>query len=268
MSDTNPNPNPSVSPERYTHDYFTSHADGHEQFRATWGRILPVRMAVALDLAAPGPGQRVLDVGCGRGELLHHSAARGAMAFGVDYAEAAIEISRRLKRHHESAGHPGQIHLQLASGLALPYRANSFDIAFLLDVVEHLHHKELSRTLSEIYRVLVPGGRLVVHTMPNLWYYRLGYPLFRGFQRLRGVRLPKNPRSRWDYSDVHVNEQTPRSLGRSLSAAGFKVVVWLQSTDNYQREPNRFVRAMMNFLAGTPPFRWIFCNDIFAVGQK
>ena len=103
----------------------------------------------------------------------------------------------------------------------------------MLDVVEHLHPHELARVLDEVHRVLRPGGQLIAHTMPNLWYYRWGYPLYRVVQRLRGQHLPTNPRERWSYSEVHVNEQTPLSLYRVLRQSNFATRFWLRSTQTY-----------------------------------
>ncbi len=57
---------------------------------------------------------------------------------------------------------------------------------------------------------------MIIHTMPNTWYYKIGYPLFRFVQRLRGKHLPADPRERWGYREVHVNEQNLILLSREL----------------------------------------------------
>ena len=75
--------------------------------------------------------------------------------------------------------------------------------------------------------------------MPNLWYYRFGYPLYRFIQRLRGQRLPVDPRSRWDYSHVHVNEQNPRKLVLELRSSNFQAKIWLYPAQSYEYEHNR-----------------------------
>ncbi len=149
----------------------------------------------------------------------------------------------------------------------IPLEDESIDIAFMLDIVEHLEPEELDSALREVCRVLRVGGRLIVHTMPNLWYYALGYPLYRAFRRLYGVDLPRDPRDRWSYKEVHVNEQTPLSLGRALRANGFRSRVYLMNTQQYLHE-KRLMRWGMRVVAGFPIIKLVFCNDIFAVAEK
>jgi len=52
-------------------------------------------------------------------------------------------------------------------------------------------------------------------------------------QRLRGEILPANPRERFPYGHLHVNEQTPTRLKRMLAACGLRSRVWLRPTLNY-----------------------------------
>lgn len=249
----------------YTHDYYVNCCDGYAEFSASRGDVLPRRLQLAYELAGVRAGMHILDIGCGRGELLIHAARQGATATGLDYAAAAVAIARDAVADVQTAA---PIHVLQSSSLYLPFAENSIDCIFMLDVVEHLLPAELDQTLRESLRVLKPGGRMVIHTMPNLWYYHLGYPVYRGLQRLRGQRLPANPRERWAYHHVHVNEQTPTRLYQSVKAAGFATRVWLQSTQSYEYETNQLVRWGMTALVSVYPFRWIFCNDIFAVGVK
>jgi hypothetical protein len=104
--------------------------------------------------------------------------------------------------------------------------------------------------------------------MPNTWYYKIGYPIFRVVQRLRGKHMPVDPRERWGYKEVHVNEQNLILLGRELRESGFRAKVWLYSTESYAEEPNKYARFVMHALVTIYPFRWFFCNDIFAIATK
>lgn len=255
----------SVSPEIYTRDYYESHCHGHAEFQDSKGESVAARLRLPFELSAIGRGMFVLDVGCGRGEILIQAARCGARAFGFDYAISALEVAADAISARPDAD---RILLHLGNAQWLPYPDNCFDRVFMLDVVEHLYPAELHQALAETRRVLRKRGRLIIHTMPNTWYYRFGYPLFRLVQRLRGKNLPIDPRDRWDYKQVHVNEQNLLLLRRELQAAGFKATVWLDPIQSYNEEPNRFVRFIMRALATLYPFRFVFCNDLFAVATK
>ena len=258
----------SVPSTIYTREYFTRCCQGHQEFIETKGMVLPTRLSIPLDLANIRPGMRVVDIGCGRGELVLHLFRRGATVWGVDYSWDAVSISTEFLADARKQTSSGNLGILQGNSQYLPFDTASIDVVFMLDVVEHLYPNELENALLDIKRVLRPGGRLIIHTMPNLWYYRFGYPLFRLLQRLRGQKLPPDPRDRWDFSEVHVNEQTPLSLRNILKKCGLHTQVWLKNTQSYDQESSILIRRGMDFVTKTAPFRWIFCNDIFAIGIK
>lgn len=255
----------SVPAETYTRDYYESHCAGYGEFRDSKGASLPARLGVPLDLAEITPGMSILDVGCGRGEILVQASRRGARAFGFDYAIPALEMAAdALARQEDSA----RVLIHRGNVQWLPYPDNSFDRVFMLDVVEHLYPEELHRALIEVHRTVRPRGRLVIHTMPNTWYYRYGYPVFRFGQRWRGKHLPADPRDRWGYKHVHVNEQNLLLLRRELAAAGFNAKVWLAPIQAYTEETSAWARFLMRALETVYPFRYVFCNDLLAIATK
>lgn len=267
MSTPNDLQPPAVPPEKYTRDYFERWCHGADEFRTSGGTLLPKRLRIPLDIANVQAHHRVLDIGCGRGEVALHCAQRGALVWSIDYAAAAIELAEEALAHVESSMRT-RIKLMQADARALPFDNESMDVAFMLDVVEHLTPPELDQALQEVWRVLRPGGILIVHTMPNLWYYAVGYQLYRLVQRIRGMHLPADPRDRWPFKDVHVNEQTPLSLWRTLRRNGFITRVWLQSTQSYGYEFNPIVRLGMETFVRIPLINLVFCNDIFALARK
>jgi ubiquinone/menaquinone biosynthesis C-methylase UbiE len=256
-----------VPAERYTREYYADWMEGHEEFRQSSGDRLPLRLQIPFDMAHVGTDTSVLDIGCGRGELALHCARRGAEVWGIDYATAAVALAREALANAPPDVR-SRIHLRQADARWLPFDDASMDITFMLDVVEHLDQGELDQALREAWRVLKPDGTLIVHTMPNLWYYHVGYPLYRLIQLTRGQRLPADPRDRWPFKEVHVNEQTPWSLYQTLRRNGFGTRVWLKSTQKYTHETNRLVRYVMQTLVSAPLLRLIFCNDLFAVARK
>ncbi len=250
-----------IPSDAYTQEYYLTACDGYAEYNTSRGESLPRRLSRPLEIAQVEPGQMVLDIGCGRGEFALNCANEGAMVWGLDYASAALQLAANLPI-------TPTLGFQQADAGALPFGEDSLDTIFMLDIVEHLTPLELQNTLREVQRTLKPQGRLIIHTMPNLWYYRFGYPLYRWVGKLRGQDLPRDPRSRWDFAQLHVNEQDPLKLGRALRSSGFHPHIWLESTQEYKHESNRRVRWIMQKLTRFPFLKWIFCNDIFAIATK
>ena len=99
-------------------------------------------------------GDRALDVGCGTGDFTAQITQAGATAVGVDVAEAALQRAR--------TNHPA-LDFRLANiDGPLPFSDNSFDLVWASEVIEHI--ADTARWLSEVRRVLVPSGRLLLTT--------------------------------------------------------------------------------------------------------
>ncbi len=260
----------SLPPDLYTEEYFLNACEGYEEFSESHGARLSRRLSAAFAVAAVQPGMKVLDVGCGRGEILRHCARLGADAYGVDYAPVAVDMaSKAVAGERQSAGKTG---VAQSDAKRLPFPKNYFDRVLMFDVVEHLYPWELNQSLAEIERVLKPGGAFIVHTAPNVWYDRYAYPLVRLVRTAlgQGERYPKNPRALNVSAnvDVHVNEQSQWSLHRVLRQAGFgQVRVWLDSPPQNRQENAVFARARV-VLFRWPPFRYFFEREVFAVGVK
>jgi 2-polyprenyl-3-methyl-5-hydroxy-6-metoxy-1,4-benzoquinol methylase len=99
---------------------------------------------------------RVLDVGCGSGEFTATIADLGGAVVGVDVAESALKRARE--------GHPDLDFVRVEIDQPLPFEDNSFDVVWAGEVIEHI--ADTAPWLSELRRVLVPRGRLLLST-PN-----------------------------------------------------------------------------------------------------
>lgn len=263
---------PSLPSELYDETYFLTSCEGYDVFLESEGRHLSRRLVQALALAQVQAGMRVLDVGCGRGEILRHCLRHGIAAYGIDYAEVAARMSRDTIAAETQGRDPTTFPAGVCRSDAkrLPFPANHFDRVLLFDVVEHLYPWELHEALLEIRRVLKADGQIIVHTAPNRWYDRYAYPWVRRFRRLlgQGAAYPQDPRAITPANQhVHVNEQDMLSLQRALKQAGFKGKVWLDSPPRLKRE-SLFIDALHFVAFRVPPFRWFFERELFAVAHK
>lgn len=209
---------PAVAPNEYDASYFLHSCIGADIWRESEGKKAGGIYTYALSQIDLQPGERLLDVGTGRGDLLPVALSGGAAeAVGVDYSADAIDLAKRTLRAH---GDPPGARALLADARRIPVADAAYDAVTMLDVVEHLTPRELADAFAEILRALRPGGRLFVHTAPNALVYRVTYRLQRLLYPGRARRWPKDPRNDFEHR-MHVNEQTPRSLAGALRSAGF-----------------------------------------------
>ncbi|MCD6302370.1 MAG: class I SAM-dependent methyltransferase [Anaerolineae bacterium] len=107
--------------------------------------------AALLRLAQPSRGELALDVGCGTGHFSAMLAAAGAVVTGCDTSRAMLAHARR--------NHP-DLRWHLADARELPYADASWDLVLSVTMLEFV--REPTRALDEMWRVIKPGGRLVV----------------------------------------------------------------------------------------------------------
>ncbi|TAK66462.1 MAG: class I SAM-dependent methyltransferase, partial [Dehalococcoidia bacterium] len=166
-----------VEPDVYTDDYYLTNCHGYEDFVVSGGRKVGPRFVKALSLAGDLRGKRVLDVGSGRGELVIQSAMRGADAWGIDYAQAAVDIAERALATIDEQLRE-RTHVRQMDVKALQFEDGFFDVVFMMDVVEHLYPHELALAFDELRRTIRPGGLLVMHTSPNKLFEATVYPQY------------------------------------------------------------------------------------------
>ena len=171
--------------------------------------------ARAADLAQVGPGSRALDVATGTGDLAIELARRGAVVVGSDFSEGMLERAR--------AKAPA-LRWEQADALALPYDNDEFDAATVGFGARNFG--DLARGLSEMVRVVRPGGRVVVleittprkpplSTFFSLWFDRV-VPLLGRFDEAYAY-LPSSVK----------RFPGPEALAGALVDAGCRDVGWI-----------------------------------------
>ncbi len=98
-------------------------------------------------------GAHVLDAATGTGDLALTLAEKGARVTAVDFSEGMLRVARQ-RRSHKNIG------FSLADAQSLPFDAGSFDHVIVSFGVRNFENPE--RGIRELWRVLRPGGRLVV----------------------------------------------------------------------------------------------------------
>jgi demethylmenaquinone methyltransferase/2-methoxy-6-polyprenyl-1,4-benzoquinol methylase len=126
-------------------------------------RMLTVR---AID---PQPGERILDLAAGTGTSSAALAKSGAHVVSADFSAGMIEVGRRK--------HPDLEFVQ-ADAMALPFKTGEFDVVTISFGLRNIEKPKLA--LKEMYRVLKPGGRLVIceFSTPPVAILRAGYSAY------------------------------------------------------------------------------------------
>lgn len=213
----------------YTASYFLRDCGGWEFFASTRERLLhDGRLRSMADLLFAQPALRVLDLGAGRGELTVLAALAGCDVTAVDYSPDAIQILSDSLAHLPEATR--KVTCVCADVSTYEFKG-TYDVVLAGDVVEHLNPDELERLYARIAKVLSPSGRLIVHTFPNRWFYDYAHKWRRRAAQQIGAHLPANPRSRFELL-MHINEQSPRILRRTLKRHFQHVSLWFGSLED------------------------------------
>jgi SAM-dependent methyltransferase len=222
---TNPRPSQSELKLYYPPSYYGELGKRFHPAIEKFVNIFRIRLAYRIDAFFPNHG-RILEIGSGRGTLLHEMANKGWTAIGTEYSENLADwvedsIGVRVFPTPE------------LKDCCFP--DDHFDVVLCYHVLEHL--PDPIGTLKEIHRIVQPNG-LLVTAVPNIGGLT--------------ARLTKN---HWFGIDVprHLFHFTPESLKCALTQNGFKIIS--RSTLSLEQDVFGFSQSILNFLG--------FPNNIF-----
>lgn len=174
----------------------TARYDSHRY--ALINRWNPRNLDLVLGWVDPRPGHKLLDVGCGRGHLVKALTERGYEAWGIDLNPNARELA-------------GELNVRTMSAADLEFEDATFDAVVSFHAIEHI--PPLEQAMSEIARVVKPGGKIL-----------LVYPAepIRGLYAIpTSIILHRTP---FKAREVHVHRLSPRKIRALAATVGLEEV--------------------------------------------
>ena len=141
-----------MPPDVYDDEYYREWCAGYPEWVASGGRVVAGIYPGFLSRAGLRPGDVVVDMGTGRGELPVTAVEMGASkAYGVEYSPAAVELAKQTLAAHDV---DDRAEIILCDARAVPLPDGVADLVCFVDVVEHLTPEELHAALLEARRML------------------------------------------------------------------------------------------------------------------
>jgi ubiquinone/menaquinone biosynthesis C-methylase UbiE len=166
-------------------------------------------------------GEKVLDIGCGTGADLLQFARHGAIATGIDLTSRHVELARKRLG--------GLAQIYQADMRKLPFADNSFDYIYSHGVLHHSDDPE--KAISEMFRVLRPGGRINIHVYAFWSYFNLSRLLRYGNKWKLHIESSPAP--------VHIDLYTERRLRKLFNATA--------SIEKHQCKPFEFLAPLFGW---------------------
>lgn len=147
-------------------------------------------------------GGRLLDIGCGTGNLLRQFRGQASFLAGIEVAAAACEVA---------AGVADVVVNEAVEAERFPFDDHSFDVVVCADVLEHLVDPAIG--LAKAVRWCRPGGAVII-SVPNIAYWQARLRLLRGVWEYEDVGI---------FDDGHLRFFTLASLSDLVAAHGLAV---------------------------------------------
>lgn len=243
----------------YTESYFLNEATGHSEFSNFKGEFnqLIDKFRFVLKKLEVTPSDSLLDIGCGRGELVIYHSMQGGSSTGVDFSEDAIRLAETKAK---------ELGLQCRF-ITCPFQDIpenvTYDKIISLDFIEHISAGEAELFIRKCNKILKDGGRLLIFTYPNTLRRKYGYKIIRYFSYLKKKPLPVQETDTLSkhYKEYHLNEQnclTLKSLARDAGFKDFQITYYDPSV-----KESVFKKILIN-----TPFRHLFLKGLTLIAVK
>ena len=171
---------------------------------------------------APQPGERILDLAAGTGTSSAALAKSGAHVVAADFSAGMIEVGRRK--------HPALEFVQ-ADAMDLPFKTGEFDVVTISFGLRNI--VDAKKALREMYRVLKPGGRLVIceFSKPPVAILRAGYTAYLKYVMPTVVdAASSNPEAYGYLAESIADWPDQTTLSQWIRGAGFTRVAYRNLT--------------------------------------
>lgn len=180
------------------------------------------------------PGEKLLDIGCGPSHIIYELSTKigpTGTIDGMDMAEEALSVGKRRCANLEN------INFHIGEATALPFDDNTYDVVMSCQVFEYIH--DIPTALAEVYRVLKPGGRVLIYNTD--WQALLWHSSDR--ERMAHIM---------EVWDGHLADPSlPQTLGHQMKSAGFKNVETMPAIRlDTEYEPSNGSSAVSKFVIG------------------
>jgi len=243
----------------YTESYFLNDATGHDEFRTFRGRFedLIDKFQMVINRLDLHQSDSLLDIGCGRGEIVIYHTLSGGKATGADFSDEAISLaSSKAEELKASCSF-------IESSFENIDETCKYDRIIALDFIEHISSDESETFFTKCYNLLNPEGKLLIFTYPNTIRRKYGYKLIRLLSIFKMKPLPvKEPDTVSDhYRQYHLNEQNYFTLRNMAVNNGFRNV----QVDYY--DPTIKESSLKSALLRTP-LRHLFLKGLTLTAEK
>lgn len=232
-------------------------------------------------------GDMCLDVGCGLGNLTAILGNYYNNVIGTDLSITALHV---VKYHKNSRST-----FLAASACEQPFKNNTFDFVLLQEVIEHILPEESQGTINEIFRILKPGGKVLI-TTPNKMELRrllLNFPIlmsskvlginpfqlkakfFRKYVWILGLRCDTLESIECSGFTEHINVLSPRTLKTQIEGGGGIIIAAdVQTIKPLWESPFyhypflvKFLVFLEKFIKRTD-FRFFFLSNLVFLAEK